>query len=163
MNTKHHPALSGANAITLSAAAFWIVALALIFASPVLAAQKVNTNGTNYAISGYDPVSYFTDSKAIRGTKKFTHERAFKTWRFRSIENRDEFASMPEKYTPAYGGFCAYGVAQGYTVKIDPRAFTVEDGKLYLNYSKGIKKRFDSDRPGYISKANANWPALGQE
>ena len=148
---------------TLSLMMLAIVALTLVFAAPVLAAQKVNTNGTNYAIGGYDPVSYFTDNAAVRGKEKFTHDWAGKTWSFRTQENRDAFASMPDKYAPAFGGFCAYGVAQGYTVKIDPRAFSVADGKLYLNYSKGIKKRFDSDRAGYITKANANWPSLGQE
>ena len=163
MIAKQTTTLFRRRAVTLSAAALAIVALILSFASPVLAAQKVNTNGTNYAIGGYDPVSYFTDSKAIRGTKKYTHQWAGKTWSFRSLDNRDEFASMPDKYAPAYGGFCAYGVAQGYTVKIDPRAFSVENGKLYLNYSKGIKKRFDTDRSGFITKANANWPSLSKE
>ena len=146
-----------------SIAALWIVGVALALAPAAQAGQKVNTNGTNYAIGGYDAVAYFTDNSAVRGAKKFTHEWSGKTWRFRSAENRDTFAAMPDKYAPAFGGYCAYGVAQGYTVKIDPRAFTIDDGKLYLNYSKGIKKRFDSDRPGYITKANANWPSLGQE
>ena len=144
-------------------AAFWIVALMIVLAPSSHAAQKINTNGSNYAIGGFDPVAYFTDSKAIKGARKHTHEWAGKVWSFRSAENRDAFASMPEKFAPAFGGFCAYGVAQGYTVKIDPNAFTIENDKLYLNYSKGIKKRFDEDRPGFISKANANWPALAQE
>ena len=150
-------------AATLTAAALWIVALTLALTAPAWAGEKINTNGTNYAIGGYDPVAYFTDNDAVRGAKKFTHKWAGKNWSFRTAENRDKFASMPDKYAPAFGGYCVYGVAQGYTVKIDPRAFSIEAGKLYLNYSKGIKKRFDSDRAGFITKAKANWTSLGQE
>lgn len=144
-------------------AALWIAILALTVAAPAIAAQAINTNGSNYAIGGYDPIAYFSDGKAVKGGRKYSHEWGGKIWRFRSKANREKFASMPEKYAPAYGGYCAFGVSQGYTVRIDPRAFTIEHGKLYLNYSKGIKKRFDTDRAGYIAKANANWPALAQQ
>ena len=143
-------------------AALWVTIMVLTLAAPSLAAQKINTNGSNFAIGGYDPVVYFTDRKAIKGAQKFTHNWGGKTWRFRSRANRNAYASMPDKYAPAYGGYCAYGVAQGYTFKIDPRAFSIENNTLYLNYSKGIKKRFDSDREGYIAKANSNWPTLSQ-
>ena len=159
---RTRPSLSMHGAV-FSLAVLWIFAVSLAFAATAQASQKLNTNGTNYAIGGYDPVAYFTDKSAVRGAKKYSHKWGGKTWRFRSAENRDTFAAMPDKYAPAYGGYCAYGVAQGYTVKIDPDAFTIDNGKLYLNYSKGIKKRFDSDRPGFITKANANWTSLGQE
>ena len=149
----------------LAASRATLAALVLAFALsvPAMAAQAINTNGSNFAIGGYDPVAYFTDGKAIRGAKAYTHEWGGKPWRFRSEENRDAFAAAPDKYAPAYGGYCAYGVAEGYKVRIDPRAFTIVDGRLYLNYSKGIKKRFDSDRPGYIARADANWPALSRQ
>ena len=149
----------------LAASRATLAALVLAFAlsAPAMAAQAINTNGSNFAIGGYDPVAYFTDGKAIRGAKAYTHEWGGNAWRFRTEENRDAFAAAPDKYAPAYGGYCAYGVAEGYKVRIDPRAFTIVDGRLYLNYSKGIKKRFDSDRPGYIAKADANWPALSRQ
>ena len=149
--------------LAASRATLAALVLALALSAPAIAAQAINTNGSNFAIGGYDPVAYFTDGKAIRGAKSYTHEWGGKPWRFRSEANRDTFAAAPEKYAPAYGGYCAYGVAEGYKVRIDPRAFTIVDGRLYLNYSKGIKKRFDSDRPGYIAKADANWPALSRQ
>ena len=77
-----------------------------------------------------------------------------------SAEDRDKFAAAPEMYTPQYGGYCAYAVSQGHTAPIDPEAWTIVDGKLYLNYSKGVQKKWNQDRVGYIRKADQNWPGL---
>jgi YHS domain-containing protein len=112
------------------------------------------------AIRGYDPVAYFTDGKPLKGAEKFSYQWKGATWRFASAENRDRFAGAPEKYAPQYGGYCAYGVASGYAVSIDPAAWTVRDGKLYLNYSAGVQKDWLKDVPGYIRKADANWPRV---
>ena len=79
---------------------------------------------------------------------------------FASAENRDEFARSPEKYAPQYGGYCAYGVSQGHTAPIDPEAWTIVEGKLYLNYSKGVKKTWSEAIPKHIDEANRNWPGL---
>lgn len=112
------------------------------------------------AIRGYDPVAYFTDSAPVAGSGEFTHEWGNATWQFASAENRDLFAADPEKYAPQYGGFCAWAVSQGYTADVDPEAWRVVDGKLYLNYSKGVQKRWEKDIPGNINKANNNWPGV---
>ena len=80
--------------------------------------------------------------------------------RFASAEDRDEFARTPEKYAPQYGGYCAYGVSQGHTAPIDPEAWTILEGKLYLNYSKGVKKTWSEAIPKHIEEANRNWPGL---
>jgi hypothetical protein len=82
------------------------------------------------------------------------------TWWFVSAQDRDEFARTPEKYVPQYGGYCAYGVSQGHAVNIDPEAWAVIDGKLYLNYSKGVKKTWSEAIPKHIEEANRNWPGL---
>ena len=82
------------------------------------------------------------------------------TWWFASAEDRDEFARIPEKYAPQYGGYCAYGVSQGHTAPIDPEAWTIVEGKLYLNYSKGVKKTWSEAIPSHIDEANRNWPGL---
>jgi hypothetical protein len=82
------------------------------------------------------------------------------TWIFASAENRDRFQADPERYAPQYGGYCAYAVSKGHTASIDPKAWTIVDGKLYLNYSKGVKKKWEQDVPGNIVKADKNWPDL---
>lgn len=112
------------------------------------------------AIEGYDPVAYFADAAPIKGDSAITHEWNGATWRFANPENRDRFVADPEAFAPQYGGYCAYAVSKGTTAGIDPRAWTIVDGKLYLNYSKKIQKTWEEDVPGYIAKADANWPGV---
>ena len=122
------------------------------------AKPPVQVNRSGVALSGYDAVAYFTDGAPTRGDAQFSHAWHGATWHFASAANRDTFAGEPEAYAPQYGGYCAYAVSQGSTAKIDPEAFTVYEGKLYLNYSKGVRKKWSKDIPGFIVKANANWP-----
>ncbi len=103
-------------------------------------------------------MAYFTEGKPVKGSAQHTHQWNGATWRFASATNRDTFAASPEKYAPQYGGYCAYGVADGYTVSTVPEAWSVVEGKLYLNYSRGVQDSWRKDTPGYIRKANANWP-----
>ncbi len=67
------------------------------------------------------------------------------------------FDANPEKYLPAYGGYCAMGVAMGRKFATDPEAFKIVDGKLYLNLNSSIQKVWFRDIPGNIEKANENW------
>jgi hypothetical protein len=117
-----------------------------------------NRNGV--AVQGYDVVSYFSEGRAVRGQPAFTHEWNGVAWRFATAANRDAFAAAPEKCAPEFGGYCAYGVSRGYAVDVDPEAFAVVDGKLYLNYSKRVQRTWDQDRAGYIEKARAGWPKV---
>jgi len=112
------------------------------------------------AVGGYDPVAYFTQNKPVKGSADITTEYMGATWHFASADNRDAFVADPKRYAPQYGGYCAYAVSSGYTAKGDPQAWSVVDGKLYLNYSKGIRSRWEQDIPGHISKADGNWPAV---
>jgi YHS domain-containing protein len=115
------------------------------------------------AIEGYDPVAYHTQGMPVEGSGDFTLEWGGATWRFASAENRDLFAADPEKYAPAYGGYCAYGMAQGYKVDIDPDAWSVVDGTLYLNVNKDIQATWEQNIPGYIKMADKNWVELSKE
>ena len=116
------------------------------------------------AIGGYDPVAYFFQGKPVPGSSDYALEYQGATWKFSSPENKLAFEREPEKYAPQYGGYCAYAVAHGSTASIDPEAWTVVGGKLYLNNSKAIQNRWSQDIPGNIDKANANWPGvLGPE
>jgi YHS domain-containing protein len=112
------------------------------------------------AIGGYDAVAYFTEGKPVEGSSDFEYEWMGATWRFASAADRDQFAADPEKYAPQYGGYCAYAVSQGTTADIDPDAWHIEDGKLYLNLNKKVQSIWMKDIPGYIGKADANWPMI---
>lgn len=142
----------------------WIRAAALIsflILSGATLAQKAPVySDRDGAIRGYDAVAYFTQGQPMKGSREFTHQWNGATWRFASAENRDRFAAAPEKYAPQYGGYCAYGVASGYAVKIEPDAWSVVDGKLYLNYDRSVQAQWKADVPGYIRKADANWPGV---
>jgi len=134
------------------------LAAALVFAAPALAQKSEVYTSWGAAIRGYDAVAYFTEGKPVAGSRQFTHQWKGATWRFASARNRDAFAAAPEKYAPQYGGYCAYGVANGYTVSTVPEAWSVVGGKLYLNYSLGVRADWLKDIPGHIRKADANWP-----
>jgi YHS domain-containing protein len=112
------------------------------------------------AIKGYDPVAYFTDQKPVKGKKEFAYRWQEATWYFASREHLELFKASPEKYAPQFGGFCAYGVSRNYKVKIEPEAWTILEGKLYLNYDLDVSKTWNKDAAGYIKKANANWATL---
>lgn len=112
----------------------------------------------NLAVDGYDPVAYFTERKPVKGSPEFRADYQGSIFQFVSAAHRDTFTDHPEKFLPQYGGYCAYGMAQGYKAKIDPSAFTIVEDKLYLNYSEGVRSRWLTDTPGYIRKANENWP-----
>jgi YHS domain-containing protein len=138
-----------------------ILAGALLAPPPASAGGIVNSSFLGgVAIEGTDPVAYFTGGKPVPGSSEFEHEWMGATWRFASAEHRDRFAADPEKYAPQYGGYCAWAVSQGYTAKIDPAAWKIVDGKLYLNYSPAVQSQWQSDIPGNIAKADANWPAI---
>ena len=121
----------------------------------------INTLGSpGVAIKGYDPVAYFVTGGPRKGKAQFTVQHGGVRWRFASAENKTKFQADPAKYTPVYGGYCAYGVAQGYLVKIEPDAWTIRGGRLYLNYSKGVQRIWEKQPDSYIRKANGRWPRL---
>jgi len=138
-----------------------IMLFAVWFVGPTHASQQFERNGL--AIEGYDPVAYFTERKPVKGAPEFRTEFQGATFQFASADHRDRFAADPEQFAPQYGGYCAYGTAKGYKAKIDPEAFTVVQGKLYLNYSDAVQTRWLSDIPGYIQQADANWPEVQKQ
>ncbi|MDP3069447.1 MAG: YHS domain-containing (seleno)protein [Opitutaceae bacterium] len=135
--------------------------LLLAFAAlPAHAVSPVNATFFGVAIKGYDPVAYFESGKPVKGDSAFAHEWNGATWRFASAAHRDVFKAAPERYAPQYGGYCAWAVAQGYTAGIDPDAWKIVAGKLYLNYSPEVQKKWAGDEPGNIAKADTHWPKL---
>lgn len=137
--------------IVLTVGVLWMSGLAMVFAG-----EYFERNGL--AIGGYDPVAYYTEQTPVKGSPEFQSVHQGSTFQFTSAAHRDAFMAEPDKYAPQYGGFCAYGLAKGYKAKIDPAAFTVVDGKLYLNYNDTVRGQWLSDISGYVRKADANWP-----
>jgi YHS domain-containing protein len=144
--------------------------LFLLVSCVALAQDEPSINGTKkadpvfqdkgLAIRGFDPVAYFMSAKPVKGKKEFEYRYWGAMWRFASAENKKLFADHPEKYAPQYGGYCAYGMSHGYAAPIDPQAWTVLDGKLYLNYDLDVRKEWNKDIPGFIAKADENWPKI---
>jgi len=110
------------------------------------------------AVSGYDTVAYFTQSKAVKGSKKYKYKYKGENWYFSSAEHLALFKATPTKYEPQYGGYCAYAIAKNTTASADPEQWSIEGGKLYLNYNADIKQTWLKDKATYIEKANTNWP-----
>ena len=128
----------------------------------LLAGQsKVYSNSsTGIAINGYDPVAYFTQGKPVEGRAEYLLAWSGATWYFSSAVNKALFEGNPDKYAPQYGGYCAFAVSYGSTATTVPEAWSIVDGKLYLNNSIGVRSRWDTNQKGYISKANKNWPKV---
>ncbi len=130
--------------------------------SPAFADGSVNTGYFGgVAIMGYDPVAYFTDSKPVQGSEEFSYDWLGTPWHFASREHRELFKSEPVKYAPQFGGYCAGEVAgDGITVNIDPEAWRIIDGKLYLSYNKPTDAEWEAYARDDLPKAEAYWPKL---
>jgi YHS domain-containing protein len=138
-----------------------LLALSLLPAAPAIAKDAVYTSTfSSLAVSGHDPVAYFTEGKPVEGSSDHELEWNGATWRFASAANLAAFQADPDAFAPRYGGYCAWAVSQGYTASADPAAWRIVDGKLYLNYNRNIQHRWQQDIPGNIAKADANWPKV---
>jgi YHS domain len=141
-------------------------ALGLALAGPALAVDEINVStgatiaGPGLAVHGHDVVAYFTDGTPTLGSDEYAHVHDGATYRFASEANLDAFKADPAKYAPAYGGFCAYGVAVGKKFDGDPRFWKVVDGRLYLNLNGDIQAKWLEDIPGHIAEAEANWTEI---
>ena len=120
----------------------------------------LNLDKTGVAIQGYDPVAFFTDNKPLKGKPEFPARHNGALYYFASKEHRELFKSDPAKYEPVFGGYCAFGVSKGKLVEIDVDAFQIVNGRLLLQYSKGVRDDFNKDTKGNLAKAEANWPGL---
>jgi YHS domain-containing protein len=136
-----------------------LAAAGLLFvANPVLAggASAVSAVGAG----GYDLVSYHQGAKPLPGNGNHIVEQDGVTYLFTNQANADEFAGNPEKYLPAYGGFCAYGVAVGKKFVGDPNVWEIVDGRLYLNLDTRIKGIWSKDIAGNLKKAEGAWSRI---
>jgi YHS domain-containing protein len=137
-----------------------IVAFALLSVS-ALAADLVNVSGASKtALSGFDTVAFFLDSKAVNGSPFITADYQGATYFFATEEHKALFVSNPEKYAPQFGGYCAFGVAIEKVLPVDISTWQIRSGKLYLNLNPAIQAKFDADFADNLAKAQQNWPGL---
>ena len=112
------------------------------------------------AVGGYDPVAYFTENKPVQGNPAISLDHGGAKYHFASEANRAAFQKEPAKYAPQYGGYCAWAISQGYTAHGDPNAWTIHNGKLFLNYNQSVRATWAKDIPGNVTKGDANWPKI---
>lgn len=142
---------------------FAAIALLALSAAPaaVLADGPVATPAVStLGVSGYDLVSYHNAKRPLRGNGHFvaTHEGV--SYLFVNAENLAAFEAQPEKYLPAYGGYCAFGVSVGKKFVGDPEVWRVVDGTLYLNLDSNVQKDWLKDVPGRIRQADEHWQRI---
>ena len=151
------------HASLLAAAVLAVSGAAALPAAPAYADDLVYTGlFSNTAVGGYDTVAYFTEGAPVRGSRDFETEWNGAIWRFASQANLDLFLADPQAYAPQYGGYCAWAMAEGYTAKGDPNFWAIVDGRLYLNFNSEIQATWETDIPGFIERADANYPAILQ-
>ncbi len=138
-----------------------ILAALLLLSTPLLAADLVNVSGASRAaVSGYDPVAFFTDSKPVNGSPAITATHQGATYFFATEEHKRLFEQNPDRYVPQYGGFCAYGVALGKLFPVDINTWQIRNGKLYLNLNAEVLREFNAAFEQSVVKADKNWPGL---
>ncbi len=132
-----------------------------LFISIAAIAQKSEVfNSADGAIHGYDPVAYFKESKPVKGDKKYSLSWKSANWYFISQQNLDAFKANPGMYAPQYGGYCAYGLANGHKATTEPDAWLISNGKLYLNYNKDVQVKWKEKQAEYIQTADTIWPGI---
>jgi len=135
--------------------------VATTLSAPLSAIEPVDKSFFgDLALDGYDAVAYFDEGKPVEGRKEHQAEWNGAVWRFATAERRERFLAEPERYSPRYGGYCAWAVSQGYTAGGDPKAWSIVDGALYLNYDQKVKAKWLEDAAGNIARGDENWPKL---
>ena len=138
--------------------AFALLAGVSLFASNAWAAPEVASSTTG--VQGYDLVSYQNSKRPIRGNGHFLSVVDGVTYLFANAENKRRFDRNPDKYLPAYGGYCAFGAAHGGKSDVDPEVWDIVDGKLYLMVSSGTKVIWTKKKMTYIEMANRAWLSI---
>ncbi|CAM3479818.1 YHS domain-containing (seleno)protein [Parendozoicomonas haliclonae] len=130
----------------------------------VNASEYHTTFWGNLAVGGYDPVAYFTEEDAMKGSEDFEYDWQGAKWRFISQKHLDLFKANPEKYAPRYGGHCAWAVAsKNRLYRGSPQHWDIVQGELYLNHSDSVNRRWRANSQQHIGEADENWEQLKAE
>ncbi|SBS34935.1 YHS domain protein [Marinomonas spartinae] len=140
----------------------YVLVLMMLLSGFVYAKDPIYTSFfSNKALDGYDTVAYFTDHKAVEGSKQYTTKYKGADWYFSSAKHLAMFKKTPEKYAPQYGGYCAWAIAaKNDFASADPHQWAIVDSKLYLNYDSEVKAKWDKNPKGFIKMGDRNWPSL---
>ena len=116
------------------------------------------------ALQGYDPVAYFTQGAAVRGKSSISFRHQGVSYRFANEAHLEAFAKDPDRYRPAYGGWCAWAMTSGGKTRPDPENFIVSDDRLFLFY-KGFlvdtkTKWLAGDHVELEGKADTSWALI---
>lgn len=137
-----------------------VIAAIFLLLAAVTHAKADDIHNSIVGVQGYDLVSYHTNKRPNRGNGNHVVTHQGVNYLFASDANKKTFAADPEKYLPAYGGFCAYGVAVGKKFIADPEIWEIVDGKLYLNLDNTVRSLWVKDIPGHIKTADQKWPEI---
>ena len=148
----------------ISALTVMVLSITSVIAQSGERVKQFNLNDDHIAISGYDPVAYFTENEAKEGNKSLRANYQGITYCFASEKDKNLFTAHPDKYEPEYGGWCAYAMgAKGEKVEVDPETFKIVNGKLYLFYNKFFNntlKSWNKDEASLKKKADTNWSSF---
>lgn len=144
-----------------------LIIAAVMFGGSVLAQGDTALRRRNYnhdngiALQEFDPVSYFKGSRPVKGKAEFKHTHLGITYYFANAENLEEFKKSPSRYDPAYGGWCAYAMAEdGRREKVSPMTYKIVDGKLYLFFNFSANNhllKWNQNERKFKAQADANW------
>jgi len=151
------PEASGNNKIYMAAITAFLLTVTVLAGCSMDTDFASDSTPEKNAISGYDPVAYFTHSVAIPGNEMYSCIWNDAKWIFSSKENMELFKSNPKRYAPQYNGYCAFSLSRNDYVDANPSSWAMVDGKLYMTYSPDIKNAWLPDKRNYIAQANRNW------
>ncbi len=141
----------------IAGAAAWLLSAAAHATEPVYTGWF-----SDVAASGHDVVAYFTRNEPVEGSTEYRVEWRGAEWRFANADHLERFREDPARYAPAYGGYCAYAVAEGTTAPGDPDYWAIHEGRLYLNYDAEVQQQWHADREAYIAAADEYWPEVAE-
>ncbi len=122
--------------------------------------QDINVNALGNAVDGYDVTTYHTGQAPVVGSESFSHEWGGATWLFASAESRDQFIASPERFVPANGGYCTFGIVIRKKLDGDPNIWMMKDERLYLFLNEDVKAQFISNEAENLAKVAENWPLM---
>ena len=150
-------AVSRNNKVTIWSLAVFLVLVSFLVSCSNNSDPAANSSPETSAISGYDPVAYFTESKPVLGKEDIYYVWNNAKWLFSSQENMELFKKDPAKYAPQYNGYCAFAQSRNKCVDVNPESWAIVNEKLYLTYNLSIKNAWLQDKENYIAKADRNW------
>lgn len=132
----------------------------LVFSNSSIAQNSEIYAPSGIAINGYDAVAFFKDSKPVKGLNNLSYSWKNVNWLFASKENLESFKANPETFAPQFGGYCAYGTAQGHKAPTQIDTWTIVNNKLFFNYNQKVKELWNKNQSIFIDSASVKWPLI---